>query len=88
MRYMATIYVSDILTDVACTLEVQAWEDMYGAPETVLQHTFVWAGVGDDDAGQWLERGCRRLLRDLSNAPSESRNGAPLSGGTHTISGL
>lgn len=88
MRYMTTIYVSDVMDQVAMTVEVQSWEGQFGPPETALRATYVWPGVGADNPVEWLCRALFLASQEMSNAPSESRNGAPLSGGAHTITGL
>jgi len=84
---MATIYVSDVMDQVAATLELQAWPDSFGPPETVYEHTGVWRGVGETGRQEWLQRALMLLLQDMSTAPEESRSGAAPMGGPHTISG-
>lgn len=87
MRYMASIYISDVMDLVALTLEVNAWEADYGPPETVAQHTYTWAGVGSDDPVQWLQRALRLACDDLTPPPRRVTGGGAGIGGPHTISG-
>lgn len=54
MRYMATIYASDVMDQIAVTIEVQGWEDQFGAPERVYQDTLVRPGKGESDPLNWL----------------------------------
>jgi len=56
MRYMATIYVSDVMDVVAATIELQAWSADYGPPELAGQWTMVLPGIGENDAREWLGR--------------------------------
>lgn len=86
MRYMATIYISDVLDQVAATLEVQGWSAQYGPPETVCEKTFVWPGYGDDDPIGWLQRFLSRMVQDVTTAARvESRRPLRI-GGVYTIS--
>ena len=54
MRYMATIYVSDVLDQVALTLEIQGWAEQWGPPEEMARHTLVFPGIGESDPAGWL----------------------------------
>jgi len=86
MRYMASIYVSDVMDQIACTLEIQGWEAQYGPPDTVYQKTLIWAGIGDDDPVSWVKRALTLACRDMSAPPDRVMSeGVPL-GGPHTIS--
>lgn len=86
MRYMATIYVSDVLDSVAGTIEVQGWEAQYGPPETVYEHTWVRQGYGELDVPRWLYRALIALIADMAPAPSEGMLEAGPDGGSHTLS--
>lgn len=86
MRYMATIYISDVMESVAATLEVQGWQEQFGAPDTVLSKTFVWPGVGESDARFWLQGALRRCIQDMTPAPESRVTGAGSMGGPYTIS--
>lgn len=86
MRYMASIYVSDVMDQVALTLEIQAWEGQFGPPETVCQKTLVWPGIGEGDAIEWVARALFLASSDLTTPRREgSRRGAAM-GGPHTLS--
>lgn len=87
MRYMATIYISDVMESVALTLEVQGWERQWGPPEQVLSKTFVWPGVGEGEPSVWLQRALRGCLASMKTTPGESLPGAAAIGGPYTISG-
>jgi len=87
MRYMATIYVSDVMESVALTLELQGWAGQFGAPETMLTSTYVWPGIGDDDPRSWLARALMEASISLTTPRSEGRNAAAPMGGGYTISG-
>jgi len=87
MRYMATIYISDVMDLVALTLELQAWQADYGPPELVGSHTFTWRGVGATEPNEWLARALFLAVEELTQPRSEGRNGAAPMGGPHTISG-
>lgn len=86
MRYMSTIYISDVMESVALTLEVQGWERQWGPPETMLSKTFVWPGVGEGEPVQWLQRALMECLRQMKTSPGESHPGPVAIGGPHTIS--
>lgn len=87
MRYMASIYVSDVMDQIAATIEVQGWEEQYGPPEVQYQDTIITPGYGDYDATRWLQRALEVLSSHMNATPSESMNGAAPMGGPHTISG-
>ena len=87
MRYMATIYISDVMDQVAATLEVQGWSRPYGAPDVVLAKTFVWPGYGDDDSVGWLQRFLSRMVEDMTRAHRVETGGPLRVGGVYTISG-
>jgi len=86
MRYMATIYISDVMESVAMTLEVEGWSEQYGPPDTLGRATYVWRGVGEDDWRPWLGRALFLASEEVSKAPLEGRSGAEPMGGRHTIS--
>lgn len=87
MRYMATIYLSDVMDQVAATLEVQGWSRQYGPPETVYEKTFVWPGYGDNEPIQWLQRFLSSIVQDMTTA-ARVESGRPLRvGGIYTVSG-
>lgn len=86
MRYMATVYVSDVMDQVAATIEIQGWERQYGPPETIYEKTYIWPGLGVDDASRWLVVALRGIAGEMSKAPEEGTSGAPPMGGPHTIS--
>lgn len=56
MRYMASIYASDVMDLVAVTLELQQWTESYGPPEVVYRVTFTYPGIGADTPSEWLGR--------------------------------
>jgi len=87
MRYMATIYVSDVMDQVALTVEIQGWPSQFGAPEDVLRATYVWPGVGEADPVGWLSRALFLAAEGMSKAPEEGSSGASPMGGPHTLSG-
>ena len=87
MRYMATIYISDVMDQVAATLEVQGWSRPYGAPETAIAKTFVWPGYGDDDPVQWLQRFLSNIVEEMTRAHRLELGGPLRVGGVYTISG-
>lgn len=68
MRYMATIYISDVLDQVAATVAVQGWEGQFGPPEDVYTTTVVWPGIGEDDTLRWLITALSELLQDSRTA--------------------
>jgi len=85
---MATLYVSDVLEQIALTVEVQGWEQQFGPPETVCQRTLVWDGVGEIRPEEWLARVLFLAAEELTT-PAESRVSAGAAmGGAHTISGI
>lgn len=87
MRYMASIYVSDVMDMVALSVELQQWSEMYGPPELCWQHTLSWPGVGSDDPVQWLRLALRAVLTDLAPPERVEGSGGAGIGGPHTISG-
>lgn len=88
MRYMATIYVSDIMDDVALTAEVQGWFSQFGAPEMMCQRTLVWPGIGENDPLEWLARALFMAAEELTKpAPGRGARALPM-GDPHTISGI
>jgi hypothetical protein len=86
MRYMATLYVSDVMDQVAATVELLAWEEMYGPPETVYEMTHTWPGLGLDDPRAWLLAALRGICADMSKAASRRVEAAEPLGGSHTLS--
>ena len=86
MRYMATIYLSDVLDQVAATLEVQGWSAQYGPPETMCEKTFVWPGYGDDDPVSWLQRFLSRMVEEMTMAHRVEHGGPLRVGGVYTVS--
>jgi len=88
MRYMATMYVSDVMEQIALTVEVQGWTEQYGPPETVCQHTMVWDGIGETDADEWLSKALEEALRQMRNGRPRAGRPAVRQGGAHTLSGL
>lgn len=87
MRYMATIYVSDVMESVAMTVEVQGWAQQYGSPEDLLRATYVWEGVGADDPVEWLARALFLASEEMSKPARGRVNGRARDGGAYTISG-
>lgn len=83
---MATIYISDVMDQVAATLEVQGWSATYGPPETMCEKTFVWPGYGDDDPVGWLQRFLSRMVEDMTTAQNGRGPGPLRVGGVYTIS--
>lgn len=83
---MATIYISDVLDQVAATLEVQGWSAQYGPPETVCEKTFVWPGYGDDDPVGWLQRFLSRMVESMTTAAGVEHRRPLRVGGLYTIS--
>jgi len=86
MRYMATIYVSDVMESVAMTVEVEGWSEQYGPPDTLGRATYVWRGVGEDDWRPWLARALFLCSEEVSKAPLDAGRGAEPLGGPHTLS--
>lgn len=86
MRYMATVYVSDVMDQVAATVEIQGWSAQYGPPETIYEKTHIWPGLGIDDASMWLRVALRAIAGEMVTAPEEGTSGAAPMGGPHTIS--
>jgi hypothetical protein len=87
MRYMSSIYVSDVMDQIAATIEILAWEADYGPPETVYQQTYVTPGYGDYDAVRWLQRVLDVISAGMSDPSAESKDGGAPMGGVNTISG-
>jgi hypothetical protein len=87
MRYMASIYVSDVMDLIALTVEIQQWDEMYGPPELAYQKTYQWPGLGRQEPRAWLLDAVRNLHVDMTAPPG--RRGVPgvPMGGPHTISG-
>lgn len=65
MRYMATIYMSDVMEQCAATVKVEGWELQYGPPEEVYATTVVWQGVGDDDPQTWLITALHEVVQEV-----------------------
>jgi hypothetical protein len=86
MRYMASIYVSDVMDQIACTVEIQGWPEQYGPPDVVWQKTLIWPGIGDDDAVGWVKRALFLAYRDMSGPPDRVTSGGQPMGGPHIIS--
>lgn len=86
MRYMASIYVSDVMDQIAATVEVQGWLEHSGPPEIVWQKTLIWPGVGDDDPLSWVKRALFLAYRDMNTPPDRVMSGGVPLGGPHTIS--
>jgi len=88
MRYMATIYVSDVMDLVALTLELQGWREDYGPPDVLGTYTFTWKGVGETDPQEWVCRALFLASEEMSRPPREGSRGGPPLGGPHTLTGL
>jgi hypothetical protein len=86
MRYMATIYVSDVMDVVASTIEIQGWTEQYGPPECVYSNTVVLPGVGEDDPRRWLARALLRLHLDMAPPAAEGSRRVGSMGVPHTLS--
>lgn len=86
MRYMATLYVSDVMDVVAATVEIQGWQEQYGPPETIYSRTLVVVGVGETDPRRWLSRALIALSQDMSGPPEEGTSGGQPMGVPHTLS--
>jgi hypothetical protein len=86
MRYMASIYISDVMDQIAATIEVQGWEAQYGPPEVVYQDTVITPGYGDDDASRWLHRALEVVSQTVNTRPLGAERGRVVEGGPHTIS--
>lgn len=86
MRYMATIYASDVMDQIAVTIEVQGWESQFGPPETVWSDTLVWAGKGEDDALSWLWDVALQISWKCGETAAGRVGRRPVTGGPHTIS--
>lgn len=84
---MASIYVSDVMDQIAATIEVQGWEAQYGPPEVMYQDTIITPGYGDHDASRWLQRALEVLLEAVNTRPLGAERGRVVEGGPHTISG-
>jgi len=83
---MASIYISDVMDQVAATLEVQGWDDQFGPPDVVHQETWLWPGLGETNVQRWTARALILMAGGMSKAPLEGRSGAEPMGGPHTIS--
>jgi hypothetical protein len=86
MRYMATVYISDVMDVVASTVEIQGWTEQYGPPECVYSNTVVLPGVGETDPRRWLARALLRLHLDMAPPASEGSRRVGADGGLHTLS--
>jgi len=87
MRYMASIYISDVMDQVAATIELQEWGELYGPPEVTWQKTLVFPGIGEPDRLEWLARALFLACEEVSTAPPGRVMEGPAAGGHHTISG-
>jgi len=83
---MATIYVSDVMDQVALTVEVQEWATQFGAPETSLRATYVWPGVGAGSPREWLGMALFLASEEISKPARRRDAGRAAMGGPHTIS--
>ncbi len=83
---MASLYVSDVMDIVACTIEVEGWSEQYGPPDTVYRTTVTWPGVGETEPVRWLLRALQKTLEDLSRPPTRRVVGGLPSGSSYTIS--
>jgi len=86
MRYMASIYFSDVLDLVACTVEIHEWSEQYGPPEVVYQETHQWPGLGLTGGPRWLERALIELCADMRADRARREDAARGIGGPHTLS--
>lgn len=88
MRFMASLYVSDVMDQIACTVEVQGWYSQFGPPEVMCQRTVVMPGIGETDPLEWTSRALTAVALDLTT-PVQGRGGRALPmGDTDTISGI
>jgi len=63
---MATIYISDVMSLCAATVEVSGWSDRTGSPDVCLEHTSQWDGVGETDPVTWVVDGLMALAADMA----------------------
>ena len=68
---MSSIYISDVMENVAATVEVQGWSEQFGGPDMVWQKTFVYAGIGEPDPERWLHRALIALTADTGQPAQE-----------------
>jgi len=87
MRYMASIYVSDVLDLVAATVELQGWTGQWGPPEIVYEKTFQFPGIGADVPHEWLARALFLMAEEMTKPVPKGWDGPGAMGGPHTISG-
>lgn len=86
MRYMASIYFSDVMDLVAATVEIHEWSEQYGPPEVVYRMTHQWPGLGLTGGPRWLERALTELSADMLTDRLRREETARGSGGPYTIS--
>lgn len=83
---MASIYVSDVMDQVALTAEIQGWSEQGGPPDIQWQATYVWPGIGEDDALRWAERALKLMCQEIENGRSKGPRAAIPMGGVYSIS--
>ena len=86
MRYMSSIYISDVMDQVALTVELQAWSDQFGPPEVIYQKTLVWPGVGATEPTEWLGRALFLASQELTTPTPREGRGRCGKGVPNTIS--
>lgn len=86
MRYMASIYVSDVMDLIALTVEIQGWTEDYGPPELVYQKTLTYPGVGADLPHEWLARALFLASEEITTPTAKGGGGRCAMGGGYTIS--
>jgi hypothetical protein len=85
MRYMMSIYTSDVMDLVAATVEIHGWTEQVGPPDIVYAKTYTWPGLGESDPLKWATTSLANLSHDMRKALSKGPDRALPMGGPHTI---
>lgn len=86
MRYVAKIYVLDIMDQVAVSGYVYDADPLTDPDHTPLEFTYTGVGKGLDDPVSWLVWHVYEALQDMTRPQRGGRLGPGRMGGGNTIS--
>lgn len=87
MRYVAKIYVLDVMDQVAVSGYVYDSDPKTDPDHTPVEFTFTGTGKGLDDPVSWLVWHVYEALQAMTNPRHSGGIGGSWMGGPHTISG-
>lgn len=88
MRYIAKIYVSDVLDQVVVSGYVHDCPPPGSDAPEMFEFTVQEPGTGEPEPLRWLARALEGVTERVLQEGLRTWNGSPTGGGQHTISGI